>query len=122
MAGHLPPLLLSQGRVTELPIGPAAPLGLSEARDWPGTAVRLDGGWSLLLYTDGLIEGRIGKGSERLGTEGLISLIGAVLDRDCAKPDEELLEDVIGRVRELNGGDLGDDLAVLVLSWPGGEP
>jgi FixJ family two-component response regulator len=99
MAGHLPPLLLSQGRVTELPIGPAAPLGLSEAHDWPGTPVRLDGSWSLRLYTDGLIEGRIGEGSERLGTEGLIGLIGDVLD-----------------------GDLHDDLAVLVLSLPGGEP
>src|SRR6202522_2053876 len=45
MAGHLPPLLLSHGRVTELPIQPAAPLGLSEAHDWPGTPVRLDGSW-----------------------------------------------------------------------------
>src|SRR5580658_9252614 len=72
MAGHLPPLLLSGGRVAELPVPPAAPLGLSEAPDWPGTPVRLDGSWSVLLYTDGLIEGRIGKGSERLGSEGLM--------------------------------------------------
>jgi serine phosphatase RsbU (regulator of sigma subunit) len=122
MAGHLPPLLLSHGRVTELPIQPAAPLGLSEARDWPGTPVRLDGSWSVLLYTDGLIEGRIGKGSERLGSEGLMGLISSVLDGACAKPDDELLEEVIGRVRQLNGGDLDDDLAVLVLSLPGGEP
>jgi serine phosphatase RsbU (regulator of sigma subunit) len=122
MAGHLPPLLLSHGRVTELPIQPAPPLGLSEARDWPGTPVRLDGSWSVLLYTDGLIEGRIGKGSERLGSEGLMGLISNVLDGACAKPDDELLEEVIGRVRELNGGDLDDDLAVLVLSLPGGEP
>jgi serine phosphatase RsbU (regulator of sigma subunit) len=122
MAGHLPPLLLSRGRVTELPVPPAAPLGLSEASDWPGTPVRLDGSWSVLLYTDGLIEGRIGKGSERLGSEGLIGLIGEALDADSAKPDEELLEEVIGRVRELNGGDLDDDLAVLVLSLPGGGP
>src|ERR1700730_10552858 len=67
MAGHLPPLLLSRGGVAELPTLSAAPLGLSEVRDWPGTEIRLDGSWSILLYTDGLIEGRIGQGSERLG-------------------------------------------------------
>jgi serine phosphatase RsbU (regulator of sigma subunit) len=121
MAGHLPPLLLSGGRVAELPVPPAAPLGLSEAPDWPGTPVRLDGSWSVLLYTDGLIEGRIGKGSERLGSEGLMDLIGDALGRDSGQPDDELVEEVIGRVRELNGGDLDDDLAVLVLSLPEGN-
>ena len=120
LAGHLPPLLLSHGHVTELSARPAAPLGLSEARDWPGSPVRLDGSWSVLLYTDGLIEGRIGKGPERLGSEGLMGLIRNALDGDPGQPDDELLDEVIGRVRELNGGDLNDDLAVLVLSLPGG--
>src|SRR6266568_4068961 len=73
--GLLPPLLVSRGGVAELPTRPAAPLGLSEVRDWPGIPIRLDGSWSILLYTDGLIEGRIGKGSERLGSEGLMDLI-----------------------------------------------
>jgi serine phosphatase RsbU (regulator of sigma subunit) len=122
MAGHLPPLLLSNGLVAELPIRPAAPLGLSEAPDWPGTPVRLDGSWSVLLYTDGLIEGRIGNGSQRLGSEGLMDLIRNVLEADVGQPGEELLDEVIGRVRALNGGDLDDDLAVLLLGWPAGEP
>ena len=116
MAGHLPPLLLSRRDVAELPTLPAAPLGLSEVRDWPATQVRLDGSWSILLYTDGLIEGRIGKGSERLGSEGLMDLIRESL----SAPDrsgEELLDQVIDRVRELNGGDLDDDLAVLALGF-----
>ncbi len=116
MAGHLPPLLLNQHGVVELPTMPAAPLGLSDVRDWPGTQVRLDGSWSILLYTDGLIEGRIGKGAERLGSEGLMDLIREspnALDR----PGEELLDQVIDRVRELNGGDLDDDLAVLALGF-----
>jgi serine phosphatase RsbU (regulator of sigma subunit) len=116
MAGHLPPLLLSRGGVAELPTLPAAPLGLSEVRDWPGTQVRLDGSWSILLYTDGLIEGRIGKGSERLGSEGLMDLIRESLSA-LDRPGEELLDQVIDRVRELNGGDLDDDLAVLALGF-----
>src|SRR6266581_2044134 len=116
MAGHLPPLLVSRGGVAELPTRPAAPLGLSEVRDWPGTQILLDGSWSILLFTDGLIEGRIGKGSERLGSEGLMDLI-----RDARggpdQPADELLDKVIDRVRELNGGDLDDDLAALALGF-----
>ena len=116
MAGHLPPLLLTRGGVAELPTLSAAPLGLSEVRDWPGTQVGLDGSWSILLYTDGLIEGRIGKGSERLGSEGLMDLIRESLNA-LDRPGEELLDQVIDRVRELNGGDLDDDLAVLALGF-----
>ena len=120
MAGHLPPLLLTRHGVAELPTLPAAPLGLSEVRDWPGTQVRLDGSWSILLYTDGLIEGRIGKGSERLGSEGLMDLIRESLSAPD-RPGEELLDQVIDRVRELNGGDLDDDLAVLALGFSSPE-
>jgi serine phosphatase RsbU (regulator of sigma subunit) len=116
MAGHLPPLVISRGAVAELPTRPAAPLGLSEVRDWPGIPIRLDGSWSILLYTDGLIEGRIGKGSERLGSEGLMDLIKDALGGPD-QPGDELLDQVIDRVRELNGGDLDDDLAVLALGF-----
>src|SRR5499427_8906260 len=116
MAGHLPPLVISGGAVAELPTRPAAPLGLSEVRDWPGIPIRLDGSWSILLYTDGLIEGRIGKGSERLGSEGLMDLIRDALGGPDQSGDE-LLDQVIDRVRELNGGDLDDDLAVLALGF-----
>jgi len=116
MAGHLPPLLVSKDGVAELPTRPAAPLGLSEVRDWPGIPIRVDGSWSILLYTDGLIEGRIGKGSERLGSEGLMDLIRDALGGPD-QPGEELLDRVIDRVRELNGGDLDDDLAVLALGF-----
>ena len=116
MAGHLPPLVISCGAVAELPTRPAAPLGLSEVRDWPGIPIRLDGSWSILLYTDGLIEGRIGKGSERLGSEGLMDLIRDALGGPD-QPGDELLDQVIDRVRELNGGDLDDDLAVLALGF-----
>ena len=120
MAGHLPPLLLTRDGVAELQTPPAAPLGLSDVRDWPATQIRLSGSWSMMLYTDGLIEGRIGKGSERLGSEGLMGLIRNALEsapRDGGRlVGEELLDQVIGHVRELNGGDLDDDLAVLTLS------
>jgi serine phosphatase RsbU (regulator of sigma subunit) len=137
MAGHLPPLLVTHGAVLELQTPSSPPLGLASVSEWPGTAVRLDGSWSVLLYTDGLIEGRIGKGSERLGSEGLMDLIRDVLgsaptpvaaaDAQLgvvgAPADDRLLDQVIEHVRELNGRDLDDDLAILSLGYaPSGEP
>jgi serine phosphatase RsbU (regulator of sigma subunit) len=121
MAGHLPPLLVNRDGVRELPTLSAPPLGLSDVRDWPGTQVRLDGSWSVLLFTDGLIEGRIGKGSERLGSEGLMELMRKVLGSSSSPPadqvDERFLDQVIDQVRELNGRDLDDDLAILALGY-----
>ena len=125
MAGHLPPLLVTHDGVRELPTLSSPPLGLSDVRDWPGTQVRLEGSWSILLYTDGLIEGRIGRGSERLGSEGLMDLIREIQRQgsfprtsDGHKPaDDQLLDQVIERVRRLNGKDLDDDLAILALGF-----
>jgi serine phosphatase RsbU (regulator of sigma subunit) len=123
MAGHLPPLLITRDEVRELPTLSAPPLGLSDVRDWPGTQVRLEGSWSILLYTDGLIEGRIGQGSERLGSERLMDLIrdvqrqGSLLGDADKSADDQLLDQVIDRVRELNGKDLDDDLAILALGY-----
>jgi serine phosphatase RsbU (regulator of sigma subunit) len=117
MAGHLPPLLLTPDEVTELPFQTAPPLGLTEVRDWPGTKVSLGGTWSIMLYTDGLIEGRIGQGPERLGSEGLMELIMAARrTRGYGPASEDLLDEVIEQVRQLNGGNLDDDLAVLALA------
>jgi serine phosphatase RsbU (regulator of sigma subunit) len=127
MAGHLPPLLVTRGGVRELQTPTSPPVGLGRVRGWPGTRVRFEGNWSVLLYTDGLIEGRIGKGSERLGSDGLMNLITDALrsappaagngDPGGTQPDARLLDQVIERVRELNGGDLDDDLAILALGY-----
>jgi serine phosphatase RsbU (regulator of sigma subunit) len=125
MAGHLPPLLVTRGGVLELQTPTSPPLGLGQVEHWPGTQVGLDGSWSVLLYTDGLIEGRIGKGSERLGSEGLMDLIRATLRAEGngeagtagTRADDVLLDRVIEQVRALNGRDLDDDLAILALGY-----
>ena len=98
------------------------------SRTWrTGRSARLALGdnWTLLMYTDGLIEGRIGTGPERLGSDGLTEIIEAYARAALPagqwerKPrDERLLDGLIDRVRELNGGDLDDDLAVLALGFP----
>jgi serine phosphatase RsbU (regulator of sigma subunit) len=127
MAGHLPPLVVTHGAVREVETPASPPLGLGSAREWPGTEVRLEGSWSILLYTDGLIEGRIGKGSERLGSEGLMELIKDALPAApegngeagarATPADGRLLDRVIEHVRDLNGRDLDDDLAILALGY-----
>ena len=98
------------------------PPGIGHAADWPSAEVSLGANWSVLMYTDGLIEGRVGAGPERLGSDGLIKLIEKERVQDPAGPatdrlaNERLIDSVINRARELNGGDLDDDLAVLVVS------
>jgi serine phosphatase RsbU (regulator of sigma subunit) len=125
LAGHMPPLLIggvgeqSGGvgePVQELTAPACPPPGLGTVTDWTGSRVELAGSWSVLLFTDGLIEGRIGDGSERLGSEGLIELVTSIKTAEPGLPDDQLLERLIDEVRKLNQGDLDDDLAVLALS------
>jgi serine phosphatase RsbU (regulator of sigma subunit) len=116
LAGHMPPLLIGDGAVQELTAPACPPPGLGSVTEWTGSRVELAGSWSVLLFTDGLIEGRIGDGSERLGSEGLMELITSIRSAEPGLPDDELLERLIDEVRKLNQGDLDDDLAVLALS------
>lgn len=112
-AGHPAPLLLRPDGVCALPEESGPALGLLPGATWPEHEVDLGDTWSLLLYTDGLIEGRVGAGPERLGTPGLVDLVRDVMERD---PGPGLLDDLVGYVETLNGDDLTDDLAILLLS------
>ena len=122
LAGHPQPLLITADSVQELRAPVCLPPGISHAADWPSAAVDLGVSWSVLMYTDGLIEGRVGAGPERLGSDGLIKLIEKELAQDATGADADrrastlLIDSVINSARELNGGDLDDDLAVLVVS------
>ncbi|NHC44304.1 PP2C family protein-serine/threonine phosphatase [Motilibacter aurantiacus] len=116
LAGHPAPLLLGESP-EQLPdelVGPA--LGVLPGVVWGSRIVELSPGWRLMLFTDGIVEGHVGDGSERLGVPGLLAL--AV--QSPGYPDSgALVDDLIARARELHGGDLSDDLAVVVV---GHEP
>ncbi|MFD3722009.1 PP2C family protein-serine/threonine phosphatase [Streptomyces sp. NPDC058674] len=120
LAGHPAPLISRPGRPARLlpyeNSGPA--LGLLPRARWPRRQVELGGAWSLMLYTDGLIEGRIGAGKERLGQDGMVEMINRHLDRGLS--GEDLLEASVTEARRLNGGELTDDVAVVLLSRAGG--
>ncbi|MFF2998568.1 PP2C family protein-serine/threonine phosphatase [Streptomyces sp. NPDC057950] len=115
LAGHPSPLIARPGRPAELlPYengGPA--LGLLPGARWPRQQVELGGEWSLMLYTDGLIEGRIGEGNQRLGQDGMVDMVRRQLAEGLE--GEQLLRAAVSEVRELNGGELTDDVAVLLL-------
>jgi len=115
LAGHPSPLIARPGRPAKLlPYdnnGPA--LGLLPGARWPRMQVELGREWSLMLYTDGLIEGRIGPGRERLGQDGMVAMVRRQLAEGLR--GEALLRSSVNEVRELNGGELTDDVAVLLL-------
>ncbi|MEU0008633.1 fused response regulator/phosphatase [Streptomyces sp. NPDC006314] len=115
LAGHPAPLIARPGRPARLlPYdnnGPA--LGLLPGARWPRMQVELGAEWSLMLYTDGLIEGRVGVDGERLGQDGMVEMIRRQLSEGLR--GEELLRAAVHEVRDLNGGELTDDVAVVLL-------
>lgn len=117
-AGHPQPVLIE---------GTSSISGLSDARggaglgigdeQWQAEQVRLPAKWTILLYTDGIIEGRIGSGPERLGEEGLRRLIA---ERTAQRPSwrdrpDDLLDELIADAERLNGEALSDDVAMLLI-------
>jgi serine phosphatase RsbU (regulator of sigma subunit) len=116
LAGHPVPLMLrtlDDGGPIQLPddlVGPA--LGMLPDVIWGSQMVELGRDWRVMLFSDGLVEGRIGQGSERLGVDRLL-----VIAADFPSYDETplLVDHLIARARELHGGELSDDVAVLVV-------
>lgn len=120
-AGHPPPVLLTDRRPSPVPEGESGvALGVLEDRTWAPVDHHVGPAASLLLFTDGLIEGFDGDSPRsRLGEEGLHDLLQRLLARGL--DGEQLGEELIAEVRKLNGGDLTDDVAVVLLSWAGQE-
>ena len=110
LAGHPPPLLIADGRVDAFEPQPVEPpLGVVEDMSWAARRYELPERWSLLLYTDGLIEGRTGVGPGRLGGEGLAAMVRGV------EPGPGLVAALVERAEELNGGPMLDDVAAFLV-------
>ncbi len=119
-AGHPPPVLFEAGappRVVPVPaspplgVGPLAPGGAASERE--PIVLRLDPATTLLLYTDGLVEGRSASGSEaRWGLAGLLRFAG-----DAAPPaSEDALAALVAAATAANGRGLPDDVALLTVT------
>ncbi|MEU7768432.1 fused response regulator/phosphatase [Nocardia sp. NPDC049190] len=115
-AGHPGMLLRSDAGLAwvEVPGGPA--LGFLPGRaEWPVHELDMPEGCGLLVFTDGLFEGRVGTNPRRLGEQGLVEVARAI---DVEDP-EWFVDELIGRVESLAGatGGLDDDVAILYLRW-----
>ncbi|MER7719667.1 fused response regulator/phosphatase [Streptomyces flaveolus] len=116
-AGH-PGMLLRAGdgvEWVEVAGGPALGLLPDGVARWPVNELDVPEGAGLVLFTDGLFEGRIGPEHERLGEEGLLALArsAAVLSPD------EFVDRLIGSAEAMaeEYGGLADDVAVVHLQW-----
>ena len=115
-AGHLPPLLRGpDGSVSRLTAAASPLLGapLPAPGHRPEAAACLRPGSTLLLYTDGLVEGC--RGSRRDLDHGIDRL--ALLLGEAEPSDVETLCDRV--LAELAGGEPADDVALLALHIPG---
>jgi serine phosphatase RsbU (regulator of sigma subunit) len=119
LAGHPPPVLLAEGRAVPVAARTGIVLGV-RPKPAPDTQVEFAGpDWSLLLYTDGLIEGHIGAGHERLDVDGLCKLLSEPSAAEV--PLAALPAWLVGRAEQGNGGPLADDVAMLLISRGSGR-
>lgn len=111
VAGHPPPIMLRPD-LTELPHQVGPPLGVLADPEWPAVTTALPPDWALMLYTDGLIEGWSGPDQlDRLWNTGLLALLEEHRDSALNALPGRLVEQAVN----LNGGPLGDDVAILLL-------
>lgn len=116
-AGHPGLLLRTAGTVKwiEPPAGPA--IGLFPDSCWQEEEVHLPADAGLVLFTDGLFEGRVGPENQRLGEEGLIGMARELNALGPAAFVDTLIE--WAEAEAASYGGLADDVAVMHLRWKG---
>ena len=117
-AGHPPPVMLGGDALTIGPTATGPPLGVLDDAAWPSRELALPSRWGLLLFTDGLIEGRVAVGdSHRLGLDGLMGLLAAIDGGGSwAAEPSSLVANLIDDVLDRNGGAPLDDIAAMLLT------
>jgi serine phosphatase RsbU (regulator of sigma subunit) len=120
-AGHLPPLLLRDGRLVKTLTGrPATPMGLRLLRGEPPVhSEQLEPGDRIVAYTDGVVEAR--KHGEFFTEERLADFV----ERESASGHSppEVLRRLINGVLSHQRGQLQDDATIMLVEWkPGATP
>jgi sigma-B regulation protein RsbU (phosphoserine phosphatase) len=114
--GHPPPLLLERsGSASYLDITGGMAVGLTDRPTFVDASLWLAPGDTMLLYSDGLTEARIGEGIRRFDDDGELRRFAAALAPTT--PDT-----LVNEIRDLLcgfGAGVEDDTAVLALGVPG---
>jgi serine phosphatase RsbU (regulator of sigma subunit) len=114
LCGHPRPLLISGAAARELDVRTHPMLTALETRPVEPTTIALEGNWALMLFTDGLVEGRCQPGSpERFGVGELIRNLEPLLAQDVPRAD--LAPALLAEAERCHGGPLPDDVAVLLI-------
>jgi stage II sporulation SpoE-like protein len=113
-AGHPRPILLGNGRAFELEVPAGPPIGVDTASGWTEVRIGLPPRpWSLLTYTDGLVEGRTRPDGPRpFGDERLLGVVGGL---EAPLGDAELAQ-ILTVVEHANGGPMPDDVVMVAVS------
>lgn len=116
-AGHPLPLVIENGAVLAVPEGAGGvALGVLDEPGWEPVDVAVGGAGTLALFTDGLVEGFDGQvPGRRLGEAALYALFDTLLGQGLRA--DQLCDALLAEVRARNGGELTDDVAVVLLSW-----
>jgi hypothetical protein len=114
LAGHPPPILVASGVAQECDVPPCPAIGIMGFSDWDSHDVALpDGPWTLVLYTDGLVEGRSAPdGGRPLGPGRLLELL-ATRSSPITEADTDA---ILAEIEQANGGPLPDDVVFLAAS------
>ncbi len=108
-AGHFPALFIQASGVTRVPAN-TVPLGLFCSLDMETTRLKLQGGDSLLLYTDGIVEAM--QGDREYGIDRLCELVGRMHSASA----QEIIAACLGDVRVfLRGTPADDDVTLMVI-------
>ena len=111
LAGHPSPIVAEAGAMIDLDLPVGVPLGVSDVATWSPRRVALPESFALLLYTDGVIEGRVTAiPGERFGESRLVE----AFVRSQAQ-GRELLNEILLAAGSAHGGPLPDDAALLLL-------
>ena len=109
LAGHSPPLVLRANGGVEPAGRLGTALGLFDKPDLHDSNVLLAPGDLLCAFTDGLIEAR--RDGDLFGNER----VAAILSRDTGRSVDDVAAELLDAARSFHGGDLTDDLALLIL-------
>lgn len=109
-AGHPPGIVRRASGETFFLPGASPALGVFPDADYKEGEEVLAPGDLLVLYTDGLTDVRVGSG--RLGDERLMELVASIEEVEAT----EFPGVLFGKVQELSGQELTDDLAILAVS------
>lgn len=109
-AGHVNPLLVRDGQVTEMALDPGLVLGVMPDCSYDIQRFQLLPGDRLVLVTDGMFE----RDAAEAEIEKLLGTLSELHPRECVKV-------LTAAVLKVTGGAMRDDATVLIIDWFGGS-